>query len=133
MEFDLTCWRGMGIKHPPSWELSTASALGEPGRCAFSDRLYQRLDVRWKSLKYVPNLDLMLKKHRRKESGHDDVKLSDLNGMLLSVAWLCPVENRVYRMEASQTSRQQEIALPDNLTVSCCRPLPDTAGGQRQI
>jgi len=290
----------MEIEHPASWELSSASAFDEPGRCAFSDRLYQRLDVRWRPLKYVPNLEIMLKKHRRKESRDDEVKLSDLTGapepwrgvvrqgqqativnagaffrdsrllveaaivwpeqrdreledamlaaihpqegdcelrrwqamgismsvrkdrqlreailqvgkiswmfqndprrdkatltvqrlampdawlntslldwlatsvpdghkvvrqdpvtvnshrghqiisrrslgllsairgrheMLLSMAWLCPTENRVYRVEVAETSRQEEIALPEDLSVTCCRRAPGDDEERRQ-
>ena len=68
VELDRTCWRGMEIGHPVDWELSLASSLDSPGRCSFSDRYYQRLDVQWRPLTYVPQMDRMLDKYRaRKE------------------------------------------------------------------
>lgn len=63
-ELDRTCWRGMEIGHPADWELSLASSQDSPGRCSFSDRHYQRLDVQWRPLTYVPDMDRMLEKHR---------------------------------------------------------------------
>ena len=54
----------MEIGHPPDWELSFACEPDAPGRCSFSDRYYQRMDVRWRELKYVPDLDKMLDKYR---------------------------------------------------------------------
>lgn len=73
-----TIWRGVQIDHPGDWELTLASGAGEPGRCVFSDRLYERLNVRWRDLKYVPNLDLMLDKFRRRTK--ENVRLCDLQG-----------------------------------------------------
>lgn len=67
----------MRIGHPADWELAIACGLDEPGRCCFADRAHQRLDVRWRPLKYVPNMDLMLDKYRRKTSKKLDV--SDLD------------------------------------------------------
>jgi hypothetical protein len=57
----------MRIDHPADWELSIASGLDEPGRCLFVDRMYQRLDVRWKDVAQVPNLDLLLERRQRKD------------------------------------------------------------------
>ena len=61
-----TCWRGMAVTHPEAWELAVFSGRDEPGRCTFNDRIYQRLDVRWRDLTYVPNLDLILDRYRRR-------------------------------------------------------------------
>lgn len=72
-----TSWRGMTMLHPPYWELSIASARGEPGRCCFADRTHQRLDVRWRPVTYVPNFDLILSRFRKKTD--DDDELEDLD------------------------------------------------------
>ena len=64
LELEQTCWRGVEIGHPADWELSFASSLDAPGRCTFSDRFFQRLDVRWRPLTYVPDMDKMLDKFR---------------------------------------------------------------------
>ncbi len=66
LPLDTTIWRGMQVCHPAEWELSTASVFGEDGRCGFSDRAYERLDVRWRPLKYVPDIETMVMKHRQR-------------------------------------------------------------------
>ena len=68
-KLDRTCWRGIRIDHPSQWELAVASRVDQPGRCSFSDRHYQRLDVRWRGLKYVPKPQLLLDKARRSANG----------------------------------------------------------------
>ena len=80
MEMHQTCWRGMWIQHPTEWELSHASRLDQPGQCTFTDPAYQRLDVRWRPLTYVPNLQLMLTRYRKHESRDDETELIDLTG-----------------------------------------------------
>jgi len=74
--FERTSWRGIQIDHPSQWELIRASGRDEPGRCVFADRLDERLDVRWRSVTYVPNLDLMLRKYWRKTQ--DETELGEL-------------------------------------------------------
>jgi hypothetical protein len=69
----------MRIDHPAEWEMTLASGVDEPCRCIFSDRLYQRLDVRWKPVKYVPNLDLMLDKHRARHDKDTKVRLENFD------------------------------------------------------
>ncbi len=71
-DFDLTCWRGVLIRHPAEWELMQANHADQPGWCLFTDRIYQRLDVRWKPVKYVPNLELLLDKYRQHKKGEAD-------------------------------------------------------------
>jgi len=66
-DLDRTCWRAIQIDHPADWELSVASGFAQPGRCVWSDRAYQRLDVQWKQLTYTPNLSLLLDKFRQKQ------------------------------------------------------------------
>jgi len=75
---DRTCWRGMQIDHPQAWELSVAGGVDEPGRLRFVDRLHERLDVRWKPLKYVPDLAKALEKYR--SNVDRKAKVSDLAG-----------------------------------------------------
>jgi len=80
-EFDRTCWRGIRIDHPAQWELAVASRVDQPGRCTFCDRHYQRLDVRWRGLKYVPKPELLLDKARRPANGPEGgTTCSDLTG-----------------------------------------------------
>jgi len=67
-----TCWRGVEIEHPASWEISVAIAPGEDGRLTFVDRRYTRLDMRWRVLKYVPDLGDMLERFRREAGKVDD-------------------------------------------------------------
>lgn len=65
--FAKTCWRGLELSHPADWELAVLCGPDEPGRLTFSDRRYQRLDIRWTRLDYRPNLKLMLDKYRQRE------------------------------------------------------------------
>jgi len=62
----------MEIAHPGDWELAVACGLGEPGRCTFVDRRYQRLEVVWRPLKHLPDMDLMLSKYRKKAADSED-------------------------------------------------------------
>jgi hypothetical protein len=64
---DLTCWRGLKITHPAQWELSLATGPDEPAQCVFSDRLHQRLDVRWRPVRQPFDLDPLLDKYRPPE------------------------------------------------------------------
>jgi hypothetical protein len=68
----------MQMEHPPEWELAVASGTDEPGRCTFADRHYHRLDIRWRPLTYVPNLDLILTKYREHNK---DTELADLTDL----------------------------------------------------
>ena len=61
-----TCWMGLRMGHPADWELAIYSGPEQPGRCVFADRHFHRLDVRWRALRYVPNLDLILTNHLAK-------------------------------------------------------------------
>ena len=77
-----TCWRGLSVEHPAAWELSLASGAGEPGRIGFADRRYTRLEVAWREVDFVPNLELMMDKYRqRKTRRADEVKFEPLGGM----------------------------------------------------
>ena len=67
----------MRVKHPPDWEVAAASGPQDPGRVIFADRDYHRLDLKWRPLKYVPDLDLGLEKHRRKSG---DTEIQALTG-----------------------------------------------------
>lgn len=67
----------MRLEHPRQWELVIACGVDEPGRLVFADRTHQRMDVRWRPLKYVPNMDLMLEKHHRRTD--DETEISDLD------------------------------------------------------
>lgn len=53
------------MTHPSQWELCRASGPGQEGMVVFADRRYQRLDVRWRPVKYVPNTERMLERRRR--------------------------------------------------------------------
>jgi len=75
-ELAQTSWREMRISHPSEWELAVASGAEEPGRCTFVDRTDQRLDLRWRSVKYVPDLDKMLQKHRGRQG--DKERISEM-------------------------------------------------------
>ena len=103
-ELERTCWRGMQIGHPADWELSLASALDAPGQCSFSDRYYQRLDVRWRPVTYVPDMDRMLDKYRtrkgKKTAFHDAGHLPD--------AWrglACKIEGATSRRSSRSCPR----------------------------
>jgi hypothetical protein len=75
-ELTTTCWRGLTISHPADWEISLASGVDEPNRCVFSDRRGERLDVRWRPLKAVPDLKHMIERYREKApKGREDVRL----------------------------------------------------------
>ncbi|MCY2930546.1 MAG: hypothetical protein NTV86_13815 [Planctomycetota bacterium] len=86
MEFQMTCWRGMEIRHPAGWELAVASGPEEePGlgrKCTFADREFQRLEVRWRELASEPKIEILMEKHRKaaqdlKVAGRDMTGLPD--------------------------------------------------------
>ncbi len=71
----------MLVGHPAQWELTKSSGPeDETGQCVFADRLHERLDVRWRPVKHVPNLEKMLAQHRKsalKDAGNVVVDLED--------------------------------------------------------
>jgi len=67
-----TCWRGVQVDHPAVWEASVASGPQEGGRLTFVDRRFTRLDLRWRHLKYVPNMDDLLDRSGGKDKKTDD-------------------------------------------------------------
>jgi hypothetical protein len=83
-----TCWRGVRVDHPREWEIALAAGVDDPPRCAFADRHYYRLDLRWQQVDHPPNLELLLEKHRQSPKGQlrDVSRLGDLpagwNGLL---------------------------------------------------
>lgn len=64
-----TSWRGVRVDHPRDWEIALAAGPDEPPRCAFADRHYHRLEVRWQEVQHPPNLELLLEKHRHSPKG----------------------------------------------------------------
>ena len=44
-----------------------ASGVDSPGRLILADRYNQRLDLRWKRLKFLPNMELILDRYRQHE------------------------------------------------------------------
>jgi len=70
--FERTCWRDVRIDHPPEWEVVVASGPDDPGRLTFTDRRYHRLDVKWRTLKYVPSIELMLSRHQKRDKTERD-------------------------------------------------------------
>lgn len=50
-----------------------------------------------------------------------------LRQVRLDAAWQCPIEGRVYRITATQDSRETAISLPAHLNVRCCKA-PPTGG-----
>ena len=80
-DLDNTCWRGMEIAHPPRWELAVASAAQRPGECVFADRHYQRLAVKWKRVKYKPDVSLLVQKFRHKLDKAEDIDLVTLEDL----------------------------------------------------
>jgi len=45
-------------------------------RCSFTDRYHQRVDMRWRKLRYAPNLGKMLERHQEKEQKEKTVELA---------------------------------------------------------
>jgi len=72
-----TCWRAVQVDHPPEWEVVVACGPDDPGRLTLADRYFHRLDMRWRALKYVPNMDLMLSKYKQR-SKEDKSEITDL-------------------------------------------------------
>jgi len=70
----------MQVDHPAEWELAFACGLNEPLRCTFADRYYHRLNISWRALKFEPNLELVLQKHRRELEKRGKEGLRDLAG-----------------------------------------------------
>ena len=71
MELQTTCWRALQLQHPPQWEIALACGPEGTQRIILADRHFHRLDVRWRPLKYVPNLDLMLSRHKQPKKDQD--------------------------------------------------------------
>ena len=42
----------------------------------------------------------------------------------IETAWVCPMENRLYRLCRQRITDQETVELPDPLIVLCCRPSP---------
>jgi len=78
-----TCWRGVSIEHPALWEIAVAFAPPEDGRLTFVDRRYTRMDMRWRTLKYVPDMKDMLYRFQRdaKKADDDGVETLPLKGV----------------------------------------------------
>jgi hypothetical protein len=76
-QLERTSWRAVQIDHPLEWEVAVASGPDDPPRLVLTDRRYHRLDVKWRALKYVPNLDLWLTKYGRRDK-KDKTKYSPL-------------------------------------------------------
>ncbi|HDZ20057.1 MAG TPA: PqqD family protein [Phycisphaerae bacterium] len=76
---DTTIWRGVEIHHPVDWELSVASAPGEVGRCRFTDRYWQRLEVMWRRLDSRPDPKVLLEKFRHEHLQATKVESSQLH------------------------------------------------------
>lgn len=49
--------------------------------------------------------------------------LRGIHTLRLDLAWVCPIEDRVYHLCVKQASRLEELALPEGLVVRCCRPV----------
>ena len=75
-----TSWRGVRVDHPRDWEIALAAGVDDPPWCAFADRHYYRLDLRWQQVDGPPNLELLLEKHRQSPKGElrDVSRISDL-------------------------------------------------------
>lgn len=71
-----TCWRGVELWHPRTWELTSAAAGAEPCRLAFGDRRRERMTVQWRKLAYAPDLTRALDRRRK-----DGDKVADLTGL----------------------------------------------------
>ena len=52
-------------------------------------------------------------------------RMRGLHEMRLDLAWRCPVEGRVYHLEFTEQRSDEEISLPEQMAVHCCRPIPD--------
>lgn len=68
-----TIWRGLGIDHPPDWEVALVSGPGV-GRLCFVDRRHQRMDVQWRKLRGEIDPELVLAKHRPGGDQHGTAK-----------------------------------------------------------
>jgi hypothetical protein len=55
------------VDHPADWEIAVACGPDDPGRLTLTDRRYYRLDLKWKPLRFVPNIDLMLTRHHKRD------------------------------------------------------------------
>ncbi len=57
--------------------------------------------------------------------------LSSLRGLRerrIDVAWVCPVDGRLYHLASTQTSRQPAQELPADWKVDCCVSMPAVTG-----
>ena len=105
-----TCWRGVEIEHPALWEISVAIAPGEDGRLTFVDRRYTRLDMRWKPLKYVPDLGDMLERFRRDaQKADDDMEIIPLKNVPEPWAGFCRRGKQGNVVHATRFFKQQRL------------------------
>ena len=47
----------------------------------------------------------------------------------LEQAWVCEGENRLYRLGLAQTSRDENLSLPESFRIHCCQPSPAIPSG----
>lgn len=71
-----TCWQGIALDHPCDWELAAVAGDRRAGRCSFMDRRAERLVLQWRTIDYVPNLDLILDKYRQDADGAADCRVA---------------------------------------------------------
>lgn len=133
----------MAVEHPADWELAVASGLNEPGQCIFADRYYHRLNLQWKPVTYVPNLELMLTRyHRRNES--DKSKIIEINDLPKDWQGLGRQSDQGMVVHAGRFFREQRILVEaaiiwpesrdiplEKRVLSSIRPLPHTGPTQR--
>jgi len=51
-------------------------------------------------------------------------KIRNARNARIESAWVCPVENRLYRLCRQRITDQERVDLPDPLIVQCCLPSP---------
>jgi hypothetical protein len=76
MRFAHISWRDVQLDLPSDWELFRAVRKNDQWRCSFADRYHQRVDIRWRKLGYVPDLERMLERHQEKEQKERTVTLT---------------------------------------------------------
>jgi hypothetical protein len=59
--------------------------------------------------------------------------LRGLRPIRLDLAWLCPLEGRVYHVSVGRMSKDPDLDLPEGLVIRCCRPgLADLRRGDEE-
>jgi len=93
------------------------------------DWLQEQLEPKAKVIRFEPH---MVNSHRGERLiSHSRIgTVAGLRGyksVRLDVAWRCPAEGRLYHVAYTEPTRDEEVFIPEEVAIHCCRPAPVVA------